>query len=473
MLTSSNQYIRPEYLSPLPNTFDSKTSPLALLAQTCSAIGSDSPNPKLLANIEKSTKSGRDKLSPGTLSSSSSNDTPKSSFKPYESTPSATREQVKSPENVRLSETPGNKSPKHPSVASLSNLASNGRCGSNQSATSSRASPSTHSRRTPGGSQQEHYTHNTHRASSKDSPTSAHNGTTVEPAKSKTTIANDTGTKDQISESISRATSSVPTSVTVGPPYYSMYGSYPMDLATANALMSPHHQMLKAAAMNPYFNYSKMKAPGASPDSLMPVCRDPYCTGCALSSHMLGKLGTSGCPAGCTQCDHPGSKSYQSAAAAASLAANQSSAAMYAHAQLAALAAASQLPYVCNWIGSDSSYCGKRFAASEELFQHLRTQHAAAASMSEALLNPATAAAAAAALPPTHPLFQRTYPTPPLSPLSSARYHPYGKLPLLPPGMSPAALAGLSMPTHPSLAQYFSPYSFYGARLNGSNNMHP
>jgi len=36
---------------------DNKSSPLALLAQTCSAIGADTANPKLLAaNIEKSTK---------------------------------------------------------------------------------------------------------------------------------------------------------------------------------------------------------------------------------------------------------------------------------------------------------------------------------------------------------------------------------------------------------------------------------
>lgn len=465
MLTSSNQYIRPEYLSPLPNTFDSKTSPLALLAQTCSAIGSDSPNPKLLANIEKSTKGSRDKLSPGTLSSGSSNDTPKSSFKPYESS-SVVHDLAKSlPEDGRhqTSTTAKNKSPKHPSSCAPQ-PAANGRCESNQSASSSRASPSlVHSnRRTPGGIKDRHPSPN--RTSSKDSPSSAQNETTEFNSTSKAENASKEYSNTASGESISKpTTSTVPTSVSIGPPYYSPYGSFPMDMMTASALMSPHHQMLKAATMNSYFNYSKMKAA----DSMMPVCRDPYCTGCALSSHMLGKLGTSGCPAGCTQCDHPGSKNFPTSAAAASLAASQSPAAMYAHAQLAALAAASQLPYVCNWIGSDSSYCGKRFAASDELFQHLRTQHAAAASMSEALLNPATAAAAAASLPPTHPLFQRTYPTPPLSPLSSARYHPYGKPPLLPPSM-----AGLPLP-HPSLAQYFPPYSFYGARLNGSNNMHP
>ncbi|XP_058820373.1 zinc finger protein Elbow [Topomyia yanbarensis] len=463
MLTSSNQYIRPEYLSPLPNTFDSKTSPLALLAQTCSAIGSDSPNPKLLANIEKSTKNSRDKLSPGTLSNCSSSDTPKSSFKPYES---SNHDQTKSPDDGRQMGS-RNKSPKQPST--FHQQPANGRCESNQSATSSRASPSSNNRKTPGYLQSnEERVNSPNCASSKDSPTNNEErliGSTDPVTSKATSEAPSRYFNSSSSESIAKMTTSAPSLVSVGPSYYSAYGSYPMDLMTASALMTPHHQMMKAAAMNPYFNYAKMKAS----ESMMPVCRDPYCTGCALSSHMLGKLGTSSCPAGCTQCDHAGSKNYSPVAAAASLAASQSSAAMYAHAQLAALAAASQLPYVCNWIGSDSSYCGKRFAASEELFQHLRTQHAAAASMSEALLNPATAAAAAAGLPPTHPLFQRSYSTPPLSPLSTARYHPYGK----PFSLSPASLAGLPMPPHPSLAQYFHPYSFYGARLNGSNNMHP
>uniref|UniRef100_T1GJM1 Uncharacterized protein n=1 Tax=Megaselia scalaris TaxID=36166 RepID=T1GJM1_MEGSC len=79
----------------IAHTLDTKNSPLALLAQTCSAIGTDSPNPKLLAHIEKSTKSssasstgGREKSSPvssqSSLSSGSMSDM-KSSFKPYES----------------------------------------------------------------------------------------------------------------------------------------------------------------------------------------------------------------------------------------------------------------------------------------------------------------------------------------------------------------------------------------------------
>uniref|UniRef100_A0A1B0F0A6 Uncharacterized protein n=1 Tax=Phlebotomus papatasi TaxID=29031 RepID=A0A1B0F0A6_PHLPP len=238
---------------------------------------------------------------------------------------------------------------------------------------------------------------------------------------------------------------------------------YPMDLMTASALMTPHHSMIKAAALSPYLNYARMKVPGAPADPMM-VCRDPYCTGCALSNHMM-KSGAStpgGCPAGCTQCDHP-AKGYPTSLSAA----HNSAAAAYAHAQLAALAAASQLPFVCNWIASDASYCGKRFGTSDELLQHLRTH---TSNMSESMLT----TAAATGLPPTHPLLQRTYPTPPLSPLSTARYHPYSKPSLLPPTLPPPSLTGLpGLPPHPSLAQYFSPFSLYGPRLGTPPSMHP
>ncbi|CAF3511943.1 unnamed protein product [Rotaria socialis] len=51
--TATNAYIKPDYLQPLNSTsfsssstsYDSSQSPLALLAQTCSSIGKDSPSP--------------------------------------------------------------------------------------------------------------------------------------------------------------------------------------------------------------------------------------------------------------------------------------------------------------------------------------------------------------------------------------------------------------------------------------------
>uniref|UniRef100_A0A0A9XSI8 Zinc finger protein Elbow n=3 Tax=Lygus hesperus TaxID=30085 RepID=A0A0A9XSI8_LYGHE len=143
------------------------------------------------------------------------------------------------------------------------------------------------------------------------------------------------------------------------------------------------------------------------------MCRDPYCTGC-LSGHVLGKP----CPSGCTQCGHM--------------------AAAYAHAQLAALAAQ---PYICSWITGDS-YCGKRFTSSEELLTHLRSH------TGDPIL--------------PHPLLARSYPTPPLSPLSTARFHPYSKT-LLPPTLPPFPYA------HPGLPPYFPPYSLYPTRLGASH----
>lgn len=279
----------------------------------------------------------------------------------------------------------------------------------------------------------------------------------------------------------------------------------PIDVM-ASSLMSQHVALKNGLVANPYLGYARLKTAGGPADGLMPVCRDPYCTGCQLNSHLLSSTATTAaaavvngklssvtsaampgsCPAGCTQCDHkPGGGSpYGPLGAAASAA--------YAHAQLAALAAATQLPYVCNWIAGDTAYCGKRFATSEELLQHLRS-HTSVSTSGAGASDPASAAAAAAALsllsptavglPPTHPLFARTYPTPPLSPLATARYHPYGKpSPLLPPSLSSL---GLPLPpppppptsTHPhataaGLPPYFSPYSLYGPRLGTSSGMH-
>nr|CAD7417107.1 unnamed protein product [Timema cristinae] len=217
---------------------------------------------------------------------------------------------------------------------------------------------------------------------------------------------------------------------------------FPLDLM-ANSLLSQHP--LKQG-MNPYIGYARMKTPSGG-DALVAVCRDPYCTGC----HLL--TGKSPCPGGCVQCDHASKAGLLSAS-------SPGVAAAYAHAQLAALAAASHLPFVCSWVAGDAAYCGKRFSSSEELLQHLRTH---------TNLTSETSAAALSLLSPasSHPLFHRTYPTPPLSPLATARYHPYNKPPLLPPSL------GFPLHPHPGIPPYFSPYSLYGQRLGTSSAMHP
>lgn len=435
--------------------------------------------------MEKSNKTlqkcdSRDKSSPGSqssLSNSSSESHPKSSFKPYES--SLRDRCATTPEDYR-SHSASSHRIKTPKQMHLSQIQSNGRCDSNQSAASPRTSPAVPLRKS--SLQHQHqYQHQqqqqpinleksaspsastNHRslAASKESTSSSISRSTQEsPLYSASKLAD--ATKES-TVSYPKTSTSLPSTTTASsalpPQFFGAYGPglpYPMDLMTASALMSsPHHAMLKAATMNPYLNYgNRMKLQGANGSDQL-TCRDPFCTGCPLTSHSMGK-----CPAGCTQCEQ---QQTSSASSKSSYAQQMSQA--FAHAQLAALAAASQMPhYICNWIGGDATYCGKRFSTSDELLQHLRTH---TSSMPESMLNSATAG-----LPATHPLFQRTYPTPPLSPLSSSRYHPYGKPSLLPPNLPPS-LAGLSGIPHPSLAPYFAPYSLYGPRLGTSPGMHP
>ncbi|XP_030377524.1 zinc finger protein Elbow [Scaptodrosophila lebanonensis] len=547
MLQSSNHhYLRPDYMAAAaPTALDNKSSPLALLAQTCSAIGADTANPKLLAaNIEKSTKTlkggggsgngqggattgggggsggltdnARDKSSPvsshsSSVSTGSVEQQPQplplankvlSTFKPYESNnnhlpPSS------SSSNSDCGAT--NLTNSQQRVKTPKGSGTNGqRCDSNQSASSSqRGSPAASAagsvattnglRRTPtagagGGGSSALDLHARLNGSPVQARTSSKESASLHSPSvptTTTTVSSGMGSGSRLQAASEAALAAAKEASYVkalhaaaaaagvqnssaqggaGSAYYPTgYGAYPMDLMAASTLMSPHHPMFKAAAMNPYLNYARLK--GLEPMMSSPnVCRDPYCTGCPSSPHFLNKAAGQPCAAGCPQCESgkngvggngqsPGGSSAAAVAAAA--------AASSYHAQLAALAAASQLPYVCSWIGSDAAYCGKRFGTSDDLFQHLRTH---TASVPDSVLS----AAAAGGIPPNHPLFQRTYPTPPLSPLSAAaRYHPYGKPSMLPPSLAPPGLPGL--PPHPALAQYFAPYSLYGPRMGSSH----
>jgi len=214
---------------------------------------------------------------------------------------------------------------------------------------------------------------------------------------------------------------------------------------------SHHHAAMLAAsgyassAPGPYVSYARVKTPSGG-EALVPVCKDPYCTGCQFSMHnqqlLLG--GSTGpCPSGCTQCDH---QKYGLAMAMSLVPPGQLPSSL-AYPQLSR-------PYVCNWIAGES-YCGKRFGTSEELLQHLRTHTSLAG-------DSATATSQASALLNPHSLFRAGYPNPPLSPLSAARYHPYAK-PGLPGSLSPYSAFNPTLP-------YYAPY-MYGQRIGAA--VHP
>lgn len=262
-----------------------------MLAQTCSAIGSDAPNPKLLANIEKSSK--RDKTSPASNLSNGSANEIKSSFKPYESS----LKDNDAPDDLRVASRikPQNK----PITTPHTNGSERCESASSSSSQQTRKSPPTSSPKT---------------FNEKMSSASVKSTTPTELSKSEMQ-------KDALRNLAGASYPSMP--------YFNGY-PYPYSME----LLSQHQSMLKAAAMNPYLNYARMKAAAGASDMMMGICRDPYCTGCSLSSHFLGKNGSQ-CPPGCT-CDHSASKAMV----------NNPAAAMAYHAQLAQLAAASQMPYV-------------------------------------------------------------------------------------------------------------------------------
>lgn len=191
-------------------------------------------------------------------------------------------------------------------------------------------------------------------------------------------------------------------------------------------------------APGPYLGYARVKTPSGG-ETLVPVCKDPYCTGCQVSLHsqqmLMGGLGS--CPAGCTQCDH---HKYSLAMAMALSQPGGMPPSAHPYAQLGR-------PYVCNWIAGES-YCGKRFGTSEELLQHLRSHTAEGA------------APGGSPLSPGFPGMLGRYPGAPLSPLSAARYHPYAK-----PGIPMSSPYGFN----PALGAYYSPYALYGQRLGAAH----
>lgn len=393
---------------------DAKKSPLALLAQTCSAIGADSPNPKLISAAEKASKKYDDKVIH--LDN-------KPSFKPYESCLTA-REKTRTPEDrssVRV------KTPLS-SKGSASNTPVQARCGSNQSSSSQRTPPPAH-RKTPSEKSEERSSPLNSPIPVKSNSDSTSSSTASKLPYTSTAVTSSADTKEPSSFKPSVPVSSSAFLGGLPPSGFPLH----MDLMTSSLMAAQHHALKNG--LNPYLAYARMKAPGD-----LGICRDPYCTGCSLSSHLLK---SAVCPAGCTQCDH--------AKTPFSLAGGHPAAAAYAHAQLAALAAASQLPYVCSWMAGDAAYCGKRFASSEELLQHLRSHTASGSAASEAN--------GLSMLSATHPLLQRTYPTPPLSPLTP-RFHPYSK----PSHLVSSPPLPFPLPPHPSLAAYFPSYPLFGPR---------
>ncbi|KAH7931961.1 hypothetical protein HPB51_029643 [Rhipicephalus microplus] len=483
MLTSSNQYLRPEFLSPLPTTLDAKKSPLALLAQTCSNIGADNPNIKpIIPPLEKPKDQDKSKGKSSSLSSSSTSSSSqlddKPSFKPYES---AKKEDSTSNGDVgggKKSPSSSSKSP--PRVASSSPAAS--------IASSGKASPAAseggHSKSDTSSGSATAITTTTSSSSSSSTPSSQNTLSGLGYGGAAALGLDLARDKDALSQltSLSAAYKGLNPLANCCSPLLaghlpgSMDGAFPGAALASQALKLGGYPV--GSPLSPYVGYARVKTAGGG-TSLVPVCRDPFCTNCQMSMQSA-QLGV--CPSGCTQCSHdrlgqglglnPALMPPGLGSAAGGLGSPLYPGAAAAHSMLTR-------PNVCSWMVGDT-YCGKRFSTSEELLQHLRTHTNLSVTDSSALplLSPSlsvpsaapsglSAAAAACHLHystapslTTPAGLRRTYPTS-LSPVGSlsARYHPYK--PPIPtfPGTPFAPLP------HPSLGMYYSPYGLYGQRL--------
>lgn len=180
--------------------------------------------------------------------------------------------------------------------------------------------------------------------------------------------------------------------------------------AAAQALSRPLH-----GPATPYMDYLQRT-----------ICRDANCTNCRTPMNPYGlQAPVQQCGPHCMQCDNMTKPTEQSAGPYSCY---------YPH-SLAMFKSVQEEghPYVCNWV-SGAKHCGKSFATSEDLFQHLRT-HTQLGNNSVSPPIPQPSAPCT-----IHGCPCKLQQGPVQSSFHSSRYRPYYFKPSLVPGPPPASI---------------------------------
>lgn len=276
MLTSANQYLRPEYLPPVSSPLDANKSPLALLAKTCSSIGVDTPSVKSLTSGGSSSS---------TTSSSSNSSSSNSSTNERRTTPKSKLGDSQS--SINHSNNNGDHSHHHHHQSSMKlnfKPYELGSKGSNKSHHENESKVNHHKIRSPNNTNHHHHHHSPDPSKQQASTNHVQSSAPL----SYTSLGLPDMHKDSLAAFYKAYGFLGPNCCpTTGPgsPYASLMPP-PITLDKTGAYPSiypPTPSATAAAAALAAYNYARIggnkPTPSSSASPPNPLCRDPYCGG--------------------------------------------------------------------------------------------------------------------------------------------------------------------------------------------------
>ena len=300
------------------------------------SVRSDSVNSdKIQANsIDSNRSNSRNSMCANDVTTNCPTSGQKISFKPYEDSPKsgAGRDQQQ---------------PQHRSSSKSNGASSNNNNNNNQDDSSSggggsrkRSSDAISPKRSPGGSSPKRSSSSSsHTENNKNSSSSASSSSPSNVISYTSTGLLELSKNHQLSKAVCDSSAS----------------GFPSQLSHFPPAMSHHHNHDHHNSSHPYNSSSS-------------ACRDPFCSGCHMSSLPgLASAAAGNCCNGLSACTHTKAADHPFAAGFP-----PGINPLTHHLNRFSNGLPSQKPFPCHWT-ANGSYCGKSFSTCEELLQHLKT----------------------------------------------------------------------------------------------------